>query len=91
MWLFFGVVVVAIVLFAPWWRNHALLVDFYDYGLVMAAALRMTEGEYPYVDFLTPIQTLHFRLAVWAEAVFGPRYLSLTYANALFIGADFWD
>lgn len=77
------------VLLAPWWRNHTLLVDFYDYGLVMAAALRMTEGEQPYVDFLTPIQTLHFRLAVWAEAVFGARYLSLTYANALFIGSAF--
>lgn len=66
-----------------------MLVDFYDYGLVMAAAGRMQSGEHPYVDFVTPIQTLHFLQATWAEAVFGPRYLSLTYANALFMLAAF--
>jgi len=77
------------VLLLPWWRNHTILRDFYDYGLVVAGAGRMSLGEQPYVDFLTPIQTMLFLLARGAEAVFGTRYLSLTYANAVFIAAGF--
>ncbi len=77
------------LLLLPWWRNHAILRDFYDYGLVVAAAGRLALGEHPYVDFLTPIQTLHFLLAHWAEAAFGAHYLSLTYANAVLIAAGF--
>ncbi len=84
-----GAVVGLAFLLVPWWRNHALLIDFYDYGLVMAASLRIQLGERPYVDFATPIQTLHFLQAVWAESIFGPRYLSLTYANAIFISVAF--
>lgn len=72
----------AALLLAPWWRNYAMLRDFYDYGLVMAAVGRMEAGERPYVDFATPIQTLHFLLAQGAERIWGARYLSLTYANA---------
>lgn len=79
----------ALGLLLPWWRNHALLLDFCDYGLVMAAAGRMSLGEQPYVDFLTPIQTLQFVSAAWAERLFGSRYLSLTYANSVFIVGAF--
>jgi len=75
-------VLLAVLLLVPWWRNHAILRDFYDYGLVMAAVGRMEAGERPYVDFATPIQTLHFLLAQAAERIWGARYLSLTYANA---------
>lgn len=85
----FALLVTTGLLLLPWWRNHAILHDFYDYGLVIAGAGRMELGEHPYVDFLTPIQTLHFRLAVLAESVFGPHYLSLTYANAVFIAGSF--
>ncbi|HEY4299522.1 MAG TPA: hypothetical protein VGM73_01530 [Candidatus Didemnitutus sp.] len=77
------------LLVLPWWRNHSMLRDFYDYGLVMAASLRISLGEHPYVDFLTPIQTLQFLLARLAESVFGARYLSLTYANAVLIAGAF--
>ncbi len=84
-----GAVALAVLLLLPWWRNHTMLRDFYDYGLVMAAVGRMEAGERPYVDFTTPIQTLHFLLAQAAERVWGARYLSLTYANAVAIVAAF--
>jgi len=51
--------------------NHTILRDFYDYGLVVAGACRLSLGERPYVDFSHPIQALHFRLAESAESVFG--------------------
>ena len=73
----------------PWWRNHAQLLDFFDYGLVMAATGRIQLGERPYVDFITPIQTLQFIQSALAEQVWGARYLSLTYANAIFILGSF--
>ena len=82
-------VIGAVVLLWPWWRNHALLLDFCDYGLVMAAAGRMHLGERPYVDFITPIQTLQFLAAGVAERFWGARYLSLTYLNGVFIVASF--
>ncbi|HTO03259.1 MAG TPA: hypothetical protein VL069_06125, partial [Opitutus sp.] len=78
-----------VLLLLPWWRNHALLVDFFDYGLVMAAAGRMQLGESPYVDFVSPIQTLQFLGALAAERLGGARYLSLTYAGAAFMLASF--
>ncbi len=78
-----------LALLLPWWRNHSLLRDFCDYGLVIAGAGRMQLGEHPYVDFQTPIQTLQFFLAAFAERLWGARYLSLTYANAVFITASF--
>lgn len=84
-----GLCLALFVLLLPWWRNHTLLIDFCDYGLVMAAAGRMNLGEHPYVDFLTPIQTLQFFSAQFAEWVFGPHYLSLTYINGVFIAGSF--
>jgi hypothetical protein len=72
----------------PWWRNHAILVDFYDYGLQMAGVGRIAHGERPYVDFLTPIQSLFFRQGYWMEQIFGARYLSLTYGNAVLMAVS---
>lgn len=80
-----AVTVVAALVALPWWRNHTFLRDFYDYGLVIAASFRMSLGEMPYVDFTTPIQTLHFLQARGAERLFGPHYLSLTYPNLILI------
>jgi hypothetical protein len=85
----FGGIVFGAVVLLPWWRNHDILRDFCDYGLVMAAVGRMSSGDHPYVDFVTPIQTLQFTLGSLAEALWGARYLSLTYANAAFIVASF--
>lgn len=78
-----------VLLILTWWRNHALLVDFFDYGLVMAAAGRMQLGDSPYVDFISPIQTLQFLGAMLAERLGGARYLSMTYAGIVFILASF--
>lgn len=94
-WAFGGVTALAVsavaaALLAPWWRNHDLLRDFYDYGLVIAGSVRIALGEKPYVDFTTPIQTLHFLLARLTEIWIGERYLSLTYANALVIVGGFF-
>src|SRR5688572_1065589 len=81
-------VLVGAGLLLPWWRNHGLLRDFYDYGNIMAGVGRIQLGDRPYVDFLTPIQTLQFYIGVLAERAWGARYLSLTYAGAVFtIGA----
>ena len=81
--------VLAALLILPWWRNHTLLLDFFDYGLVMAAVGRMQLGESPYVDFISPIQTLQFFASSLGERVWGERYLSLTYTNAVFILGSF--
>lgn len=77
------------LLLVPWWRNHALLRDFYDYGHVIAGVGLIEGGERPYVDFLTPIQTLQYYVGVLAEKIWGARYLSLTYAAAGFIAGTF--
>jgi hypothetical protein len=78
---------VGALLLLPWWRNHALLRDFYDYGNIIAGIGRMQLGERAYVDFLTPIQLLQFWVGWAAEAVWGAEYLSLTYAAAVFMVA----
>lgn len=83
-----GCTVVALLVL-PWWRNHALLIDFFDYGLVMSAVGRMRLGERPYVDFITPIQTLQFLTGVIAEWIAGPRLIALTYTSLVFSLASF--
>ena len=49
----------------------------------------MQLGDRPYVDFITPIQTLQFVLAWLAERIGGARYLSLTYAALIYTLAAF--
>jgi len=78
-----------VCVFLPWWRNHGLLRDFYDYGNVIAGAGRIAAGDHPYADFLTPIQALQYYQAWLAERLWGARYLSLTYANAVLIITSF--
>lgn len=80
-----GGVVLALL---PWWRNRTLLLDFFDYGLVMAAVGRIASGDRPYVDFSTPIQTLQFIVSAWSERLFGATYLGLTMGNGFFIGGS---
>ena len=84
-----GAIVVLALLLMPWWRNYGWLRDFYDYGHVIAGVGRIEAGERPYVDFLTPIQTLQYYVCVLAEKVWGARYLSLAYAAAVFIAGTF--
>lgn len=31
----------------PWWRNHDVIRDFMDYGLVMAGSGKIGDGEAP--------------------------------------------
>ncbi len=76
--LFFGATV-ALAALAPWWRNHAFLRDFYDYGLVIAGVGRIEAGEYPYADFLTPIQTGLFLLNGWAQQLGDGTYQAMTW------------
>lgn len=76
--LLFGATV-ALAVLLPWWRNHAYLRDFYDYGLVMAGVGRIDAGERPYVDFLTPIQTGLFLLNGWAQRLGDGTYQAMTW------------
>jgi len=81
-----GLAVVLVVSLLPWWRNHTYLRDFYDYGLVMASNARLAEGEKPYVDYVTPIQTAMFVLDHWAERLGGGTYVGMTWGGAGLIG-----
>lgn len=69
----------------PWWRNHGFIRDFMDYGLVMAGAGRIGDGEAPYVDFVTPIQAGFLYLNRWVEAWGGGTFIGMTYGGLLLI------
>lgn len=71
-----------VVVLAPWWRNHGLLRDFFDYGLMMVASGRMAEGGRPFVDFLTPLPSLSYFLNAWVEHWLGGTYQAMTLGNA---------
>ena len=78
-----------VVVMVPWIRNRGLLRDFFDYGYMMVASGRLAAGERPFVDFVSPLQTLTFRLNAWADQVFGGTFQALTMGNAvLLIGAS---
>ncbi len=68
----------AVASLLPWMRNHGFLDDLYDYGLVMSGVGRIAEGERPYRDFVTPIQTGVFLVNGAAETVFGSTYRGMT-------------
>ncbi|MGY8718777.1 MAG: hypothetical protein ACKVI3_13485 [Verrucomicrobiia bacterium] len=69
----------------PWWRNHGFIRDFMDYGLVMAGAGRIGDGEAPYVDFVTPIQAGFLYLNRWMEVLGGGTFIGMTYGGLLLI------
>lgn len=78
VWSLAGAAAVALVALLPWWRNHAYLRDFYDYGVVIAGLARLDEGARPYVDFVTPIQAGFFGLSWLVQRAGDGSYLALT-------------
>ncbi len=70
---------------APWWRNRTLLRDFFDYGLMMVSSGRLADGQRPFVDFITPLQTFSYLLNYWSDRAFGQDYLALTWGNGVLI------
>jgi hypothetical protein len=77
-----GLVVVLVAALLPWWRHHTYLRDFYDYGLVMASNARLAEGQKPYADYVTPIQSAMFVLDRGAEKLGGGTYVGMTWGGA---------
>jgi hypothetical protein len=78
----------------PWWRHHAFIRDFYDYGLVIAGVGRIAGGERPYVDFVTPIQSglflFNWLADTWGGGVFqgmvrGGAVLALAMLSGLWL------
>lgn len=82
-----GWLATALVALAPWWRNHTYLRDFFDYGVMIKAAGRINNGESPFVDFVTPLQSGVYWINAGVERLFGGDYIALTQGNALFICA----
>lgn len=70
---------------APWWRNRHFLRDFLDYGLMMTASGRIHQGERPFVDFITPLQTATYWINAAAETAFGGTFQAMTLGNGVFI------
>ena len=81
-WLILPLLVIALL---PWWRNHAHLRDFYDYGLVISGVGLLEKGQKPYVDFVTPIQAGFWGLSWLVEKAGGGNYLALTRGAAALI------
>jgi hypothetical protein len=82
--LFLVLTVVALI---PWWRNHALLRDFYDYGSFVDANARIAQGLRPFADFTTPLQSATFLLNYFSERVGGGTYIGMTWGAAVLIVA----
>ncbi|MBI3887088.1 MAG: hypothetical protein HY302_15380 [Opitutae bacterium] len=72
----------SVVALLPWWRNHAYLRDFYDYGLFINVNARIAEGQRPFVDFVTPGQSATFLLDSAAERIGGGTYEGMTWGAA---------
>lgn len=82
------IIILALIALLPWWKNHAYLTDFYDYGLVISGAGRIGAGERLYVDFISPIQSGIFLLNAAAEKIGGGTFQAMTLGNAfLIVGA----
>jgi hypothetical protein len=60
-----------------WWFNHD------DEGSYLYAAWRISEGEVPYRDFLTPQLPLFLYWGAFLVKTFGPSALALRYATAV--------
>lgn len=74
-----------ILALAPWWRNREFLREYLDYGIMMAGVGRIAEGQRPYVDFGTPLQSATLWLNWAAERIFGGTFLGMTWGNAVLI------
>ena len=83
-----GILMLVIVL-APWWRNHVYLRSFFDYGVVMGGSGRIDDGQRPYVDFITPIQTGWYGLNRLAEKAGGGTFQAMTLSGAVCTLASF--
>ncbi len=79
------VALVTILALAPWWRNHGYLRSFFDYGVVMGGIGRIDDGQRPYVDFVTPIQTGWYVLNGLAEKAGGGTFQAMTLSGAVCI------
>lgn len=84
--IFAGLIVgfVAIALL-PWWHNRPYVRSFFDYGVIMGGTGRLEQGQRPYVDFVTPIQTGWFVLNWAAEKVGGDTFQAMTWSGAVSI------
>lgn len=74
--------VMSYIALLPWWRNHARLRDFYDYGLFINVNARLAEGQRPFTDFTTPAQTATFLLNYVSERIGGNTYIGMTWGAA---------
>lgn len=79
---------VAAIALAPWVKNRGLINDFYDYGVTISAVGRIADGERPYRDFVSPIQTGGFILNGLSEAVFGATFRGMTTGAGILIVAS---
>ena len=78
----FSILGLTLVALLPWWRNHAFLTDFYDYGLVISGVGRVAAGEHLYADIVSPIQSAIFLLNGAAERIGGGTFQALTLGGA---------
>lgn len=76
------VALVTMLALAPWWRNHGYLRSFFDYGVVMGGIGRIDDGQRPYVDFITPIQTGWYVLNGLAEKAGDGTFQAMTLSGA---------
>ena len=74
-----------VLVLAPWFRNRGYLHDLYDYGIFMSASSRLQMGEKPYVDFVTPVQSVSLWLNTTMESLWGGTYQGMTMGNAVLI------
>jgi hypothetical protein len=73
---------ITIIGLLPWWRNRAYVRSFFDYGVVMGGVGRIEDGQRPYVDFITPIQTGWYYLNLLAEKAAGGTFQAMTWSGA---------
>ena len=78
-------IAVCLIALLPWWHNHDVLRDFYDYGLFINVNARLAQGDRPYADFTTPAQTAAFLLNYAAERAGGGTYVGMTRGAAALI------
>jgi hypothetical protein len=81
-WAWVVVAGILVLVMAPWWRNHGYLRSFFDYGVVMGGIGRIDQGQRPYVDFISPIQTGWYVLNGLAEKAGGGTFQAMTLGGA---------